>query len=299
MHIKLSFSRKVFLFLNILFLLLVAAVCLLPFINLLAISFSSKQAVIAKEVTFYPIDFTINAYSFILKGGAFARAMWVSIKRVLLGVPTNLVLIILTAYPLARTKEEFRWRNVYSWFFVVTILFSSGLIPMYMMVRYTKLVDSIWSLILPGALPVFSMLVVMNYIRGLPKELEEAAFIDGAGHFQTLWNIILPVCKPTLATVILFSFVNHWNSWFDGMIYMNTIENYPLQSYLQTVVINPEAFFRNATNMSQELSTYLNLVNARTTNAAQLFLATIPILCIYPFLQKYFTTGLVMGSVKA
>ena len=145
---------------------------------------------------------------------------------------------------------------------------------------------------------MFSMLVVMNYIRGLPKELEEAAFIDGAGHMQTLLHVVLPICKPTLATVALFSFFGHWNSWFDGMIYMNTIENYPLQSYLQTVVINPEAFFRNATNISQELATYLNHVNARTTNAAQLFLATVPILCVYPFLQKYFTTGLVMGSVK-
>lgn len=105
-------------------------------------------------------------------------------------------------------------------------------------------------------------------------------------------------CTPTLATVTLFSFVGHWNSWYDGMIYMKTVDKYPLQTYLQTIVINPEAFFRNATNVSQELGNFINLANARTTNAAQLFLATIPILCIYPFLQKYFTTGLVMGSVK-
>lgn len=298
MHIKNPLPRKLFLACNLIFLLLIASICLLPFLNLLAISFSAKQPVIAKEVMFWPVGFTTGAYSFILQGGAFAKAMWVSVKRVLLGVPVNLVLIILTAYALARSKEEFRRRSVYSWFFVITILFSSGLIPMYMMVRYTGLIDKVWALILPGALPVFSMLVVMNYIRSLPKELEEAAFIDGAGHVQTLWHVILPVCKPTLATVALFSFVGHWNSWFDGMIYMNTVDNYPLQSYLQTVVINPEAFFRNATNISQELSTYLNLVNARTTNAAQLFLATVPILCVYPFLQKYFTTGLVMGSVK-
>ena len=107
-----------------------------------------------------------------------------------------------------------------------------------------------------------------------------------------------PGCTPTLATVTLFSFVGHWNSWYDGMIYMKTVDKYPLQTYLQTIVINPEAFFRNATNVSQELGNFINLANVRTTNAAQLFLATIPILCIYPFLQKYFTTGLVMGSVK-
>ena len=162
---------------------------------------------------------------------------------------------------------------MFSWFFVVTILFSGGLIPTYMVVKYTGLMDTIWALVLPGAVQVFNMLVVMNYMRSLPKELEEAAYIDGAGHFQTLFNVILPVCTPTLATVTLFSFVGHWNSWYDGMIYMNTVDKYPLQTYLQTIVINPEAFFRNATNISAELGNFLNLVSARTTNAAQLFLA--------------------------
>ena len=221
-----------------------------------------------------------------------------SLRRVLIGVPINLALIVFTAYPLSKSRSDFRLRNMYSWFFVITILFSGGLIPTYMVVRYTGLMDKIWALILPGALPVFSMLVVMNFMRSLPKELEEAAYIDGASHFMTLFRVVLPVSTPTLATVTLFSFVAHWNSWFDGMIYMNKVENYPLQSYLQTVVINPEAFFRNMTNMSQDLAIYLGLVSARTTNAAQLFLATIPILCVYPFLQKYFTTGLVLGSVK-
>ena len=144
----------------------------------------------------------------------------------------------------------------------------------------------------------FGSVIYLAALTGIDQNLYEAAYIDGAGHFQTLFNVILPVCTPTLATVTLFSFVGHWNSWYDGMIYMNTVDKYPLQTYLQTIVINPEAFFRNATNISAELGNFLNLVSARTTNAAQLFLATIPILCVYPFLQKYFTTGLVMGSVK-
>ena len=295
---KTSMSRKVFLVFNFIFLTIVALVCVLPFINLLAISFSSKTAVSTNQVTFLPVEFNTAAYEFILNSSAFVKALWVSVQRTVLGVGLNLVLIILTAYPLSKSKQDFRARSIFSWFFVTTILFSAGLIPMYMMVQWTGIRNTIWALILPGALPVFNMLVVMNYMRSLPKELEEAAYIDGAGHFQTLLKIVLPVCKPTIATVTLFSFVGHWNSWFDGMIYMDKVDNYPLQSYLQTVVINPEAFFRNSTNVSADLANYLNLVNARTTNAAQLFLATIPILCVYPFLQKYFTTGLVMGSVK-
>lgn len=295
---KSSPSRKVFLVINYIVLTVISLTCILPFINLLAVSFSDKTAVAANAVTFWPVGFNTAAYDFILSNDQFLRALWISMQRTVLGVLVNIALIVFTAYPLSKSKQDFRLRNVFSWYFVVTILFSGGLIPTYMVVKYTGLMDTIWALILPGAVQVFNMLVVMNYMRSLPKELEEAAYIDGAGHFQTLFNVILPVCTPTLATVTLFSFVGHWNSWYDGMIYMNTVEKYPLQTYLQTIVINPEAFFRNATNISAELGNFLNLVSARTTNAAQLFLATIPILCVYPFLQKYFTTGLVMGSVK-
>ncbi len=298
MRMKNSVPRKIFLVCNTVFLILVAIVCIAPFINLLAVSFSSKIAVLSGQVTFFPVDFTTSAYEFIMHSAAFVRGLLISVERTVLGVAINLLLIIFTAYPLSKSKADFRGRNFFSWFFVLTILFNAGLIPSYMVVRNTGLMDSVWALVLPGALPVFSMLVVMNFMRSLPKELEEAAYIDGASHLQTLVRVVLPVSKPTIATVTLFAFVSHWNSWFDGMIYMNTIEKYPLQSYLQTVVINPEAFFRNTTNISGDLSRYLGLVNARTTGAAQLFLATVPILCVYPLLQKYFTTGLVMGSVK-
>lgn len=297
MH-KSSPSRKLFVVLNTIFLTATALVCILPFINQLAISFSHRGAVQANQVMFWPIGFNLGAYDFIMQGHAFMRALLVSLQRIAIGVPVNLLLIILTAYPLSKSKRQFRARNIFSWYFVVTILFSAGLIPMFMIVRFTGLLDSIWALVLPGALPVFSMLVVMNYMRSLPQELEEAAYVDGASHVRTLISVVLPVSTPTLATVTLFSFVAHWNSWFDGQIYMNRVENYPLQSYLQTMVINIEAFFRNATNISADLALLLGLINARTTAAAQMFLAMVPILLIYPFLQKYFTTGLVLGSVK-
>ena len=295
---KVSVGRRIFLIGNTIFLLIVALVCIAPFINLLAVSFSNKVAVSGGEVTFYPIGFTLMSYEFITNTSKFVQSVLVSLERTAIGVPINLLLIILTAYPLSKSRRDFRARNVFSWFFVVTILFNAGLIPSYMIVRYTGLIDRIWALILPGALPVFSMLVVMNYLRSLPKELEEAAYIDGATHVQTLIRIVLPVATPTVATVALFSFVGHWNSWFDGMIYMNKIQHYPLQTYLQTVVVNPEEFFRNNTDRSGNLVKYLALLSARTTGAAQMFLAMIPILCVYPYLQKYFTTGLVMGSVK-
>jgi len=280
-------------------LVIMALSCILPFINVLAISFSDQIPVTENRVGLWPVDFTTAAYEFILSSPAFLVATWVSIQRTVIGVAVNLLFIVLTAYPLSKTKSEFRARSFFSWFFVITILFHPGLIPTYMIVFNTGLLNSLWALILPTALPVFSMLVVMNYIRGLPKELEEAAFMDGAGHIDTLIKVILPLCKPTLATVTLFSFVHHWNSWFDGMLFMTQVENYPLQTYLRTVIIQPDAFFRNLSVVGgDQIAQLLGLINARTTSAAQLFLSMIPIMLIYPFLQKYFTTGLVLGSVK-
>lgn len=298
MEIKTSPSRKVFLILNYVFLALSGILCILPFINLLAISFSSATPVSMGEVSFWPKEFTLKSYEFIMQNTTFFKSFFVSIARVALGVTVNLLLIVLTAYPLSKSKNQFRARNIYSWFFVITILFNAGMIPTFLIVRYTGLKNTIWSMILPGALPVFSMLVVMNFLRGLPKELEEAAYLDGASHIQTLFHVILPLLKPALATVALFSIVSHWNSWFDGMLYMSRPEQQPLMTYLRTIIVNPSLFLSNSTSVSSALSEASQYINTRTIRAAQLIIAAFPMLVVYPFIQKHFTTGLVMGSVK-
>lgn len=290
-----SLGRKLFNILNYFILLLTSLLCVLPFVNLLAVSFSSSAAVSAGEVAFFPVGFNTKAYEFALEGGEFFRSMWISVQRVVLGTLVNLALIVLTAYPLSKTKDKVMGRGIYMSFFVFTMLFNGGLIPTYLIVVKTGLIDSIWSLILPGALPVFSMIILMNFLRGLPEEIEESATIDGAGPMQILLRIIMPLLKPALATVGLFSIVGHWNSWFDGIIYMNDTANYPLQSYLQTLLLSFEQIMQRASNDYNQL---LAMMNVRTGRAAQMFLGAIPILLIYPFLQKYFTTGLVMGSVK-
>lgn len=290
-----SVSRKVFMIVNYVILGLLSLTCLLPFIHLLAVSFSSSAAVASGEVSFWPVDFTLYSYEFALKGGKFFTALLVSLKRVILGVAVNLVLMILTAYPLSKTKEKLMGRNIYMVFFVITMLINGGLIPTYLVVVKMGLKNSIWSLILPGALPVYNMVILMNFMRGLPEEIEEAAMIDGAGPFRILIQVLLPVLKPALATVGLFSIVGHWNDWFSGMIYMNKPVDYPLQTYLQTLLTSFEQLMqKSGTDYTQLLS----MMNARTGRAAQLFLGAIPIMLIYPFLQKYFTKGLVIGSVK-
>jgi putative aldouronate transport system permease protein len=201
---------------------------------------------------------------------------------------------VLAAYPLSRQNSEFKARKYYIWFFVVPMLFSGGLIPTYMIVRNTGLIDSVWALVLPYLVNVFNIILMMNFFRTIPKELEEAALIDGAGNIRVLVSVILPVSTPVLATVALFFIVNHWNSWFDGLIYMNSPEKYPLQTYLQTMVISRDLM------VMESLRDLRNIpdISDRTGKAAQIFLAAFPVLIVYPFLQKYFTTGIVMGSVK-
>ncbi|GAB6928282.1 carbohydrate ABC transporter permease [Paenibacillus sp. JCM 10914] len=292
MH-KLSMGRRVFLIVNYTLLVVAALLCILPLINVLAVSFSSKAAAAAGYVKLWPVEFTLASYKYALSKPEFLDGFLVSLKRVGLGFIVNMLLTILTAYPLAKERSAFRFRHIYAWFFIVTMLFSGGLIPTYMTIKETGLLDSIWALVLPGAVPVFNVILLMNFFRNLPKEIEEAALIDGAGHWRILWRIFCPLSLPALATITLFTLVNHWNSWFDGLIFMNSPTNYPLQSYLQTVIITPDL---NAVSGNELVD--MSEVSDRTFKAAQVFLAALPVLVVYPFLQKYFMKGLVMGSVK-
>ena len=288
-----STGRKIFLPLNYILLMLLATLCIFPMLHVLALSLSSSTAVVAGQVKLWPVGFNLMSYKFALDKPEFTNAFLVSLQRITLGVPINLFMTLFIAYPLSKEKKAFRARGFFAWFFLITILFSGGLIPSYMVISRVGLIDKIWALVIPGAVPVFNVILLLNFFRGLPKELEEAAYIDGAGHIKTLMKIYLPLSKPALATIALFIIVGHWNSWFDGLIYMNSPQNYPLQSYLQTTVINIDT--RMMTERDVEL---LKMINDRTSKAAEIFIAMIPILLIYPFLQRYFTTGIVLGSVK-
>lgn len=288
-------GMKIFRVFNFIFITLVSLTCFLPLLNTLAVSFSSPGVVATGKVYFWPKEFTTMAYEFAMQNGKFLRALQVSVLRCVLGVAINLTMMVTTAYPLSKAKSRFSSRNFYMVFYVITMLFGGGLIPYYILVNRLGLMNSIWSLVLPLSVPVYNMVILMNFMRGLPQELEEAAMIDGAGQFRILFNIILPVLKPALATVGLFSFVYHWNDWFTGALFMNDPRNYPLQTYLQTLLTNFNDMLRQSGSNYYEL---LARMNEQTGRAAQLFLALIPTLIIYPFLQKYFTTGLVVGSVK-
>ncbi|BFH11903.1 carbohydrate ABC transporter permease [Paenibacillus melissococcoides] len=290
---KKSFGRRLFLGCNFVFLAVLSLLCLMPIIHILAISFSSGNAASAGKVLLWPVEFTPAAYHNVFGKPEYLCAFWITIQRVVLGTSLSIFLTILTAYPLSKETSQFRMRTLYVWVFVFTILFNGGLIPWYMTVKAVGLIDTIWALVLPGAIQVFNIILLLNFYRNLPKELEESSKIDGAGHFTTLWKIYAPLSLPALATTGLFTIVWHWNSWFDGMILMNHPDKYPLQTFLQSIIIKMDLRFLK----SQDIE-LMQKLSDRTSKAAQIFVAAFPILAIYPFLQRFFIKGIVMGSVK-
>jgi putative aldouronate transport system permease protein len=273
---------------------LTALLALLPIWHVVALSLSRSGAAVGGFVSFWPVGFSLEAYRFIVKDPQFLRAFLVSVERVFIGGGLNMLLTIMMAYPLSRHAREFPARNVYMWFLIFMLLFSGGLIPLYMLLRQLQLLDTLWSLVLPGAVPVFNVILLMNFFRALPKELEEAAIMDGAGPLRLLWSVYLPLSLPALATIALFSIVGHWNSFFDGLVYMNSPENYPLQTYIQQLVVKIDLL--NNPNATEILRA--KKIDQLTLNAAKLIVTMLPILLIYPLLQRYFIHGIVLGSVK-
>jgi putative aldouronate transport system permease protein len=283
----------VFTLCNYLLLSLLAISCLLPFVQVLSVSLSSAQAVSAGQVKLFPVQLTFASYESVFGMTDYLQAFVVSLKRIVLGVSLSMLMTVMLAYPLSKETSVFRMRTVYVWLFVFTTLFHGGLIPTYMVVKDLGLINSIWALVLPHSVPVFNVVLLLNFFRGLPKELEESAKIDGANHWTILTRIFLPLSLPALATILLFTCVGHWNSWFDGVIYMNNPKDYPLQTYLHMNVVT-----KGIEEMTPEEMERFFLVNDRTGRAAQILVAALPILLVYPFLQRYFMKGIVLGSVK-
>lgn len=267
--------------------------CIFPIWYTVAVSFSDKSAVAGGMVTWLPVDFTLSSYRKILQEQAFFTAFGVSLERVFLGGLINFVICTLMAYPLSRDPRQFRFRNTYMWFIVFTMLFSGGLIPWFVTIKSYGLLDTIWALVLPTAVPVFNVILLVNFFRSIPKDMDEAGMIDGAGPWYMLLKVYLPLSVPVLATITLFSIVGHWNSFFDGLILMNKQEHYPLQTYIQQLVVQI-----NTDNMTTEELRQMAQLSNKTLNAAKIVISMLPILIVYPFLQRFFIHGIMLGSVK-
>jgi putative aldouronate transport system permease protein len=268
-------------------------ICLLPFIHVTALSFSSAVAADKGIVGLWPRQLTLKAYEYAFSQTLFLRAFWNTVERVVLGVGIGMTLIVLTAYPLSKRKSMLPGRSFFAWFFMITMLINGGLIPTYLVVSWTKLRNTVWALVIPGAVYAFNVALLLNFFRQIPEEMEESAFLDGAGPWRILLTIYLPLSLPALATLTIFTTVGHWNEWFQGLIYLDSIRDYPLQTYLQGIIVDPSFDMADVTKVEMMLK-----ISRKTFNAAQIVIATIPIICVYPFLQKFFVRGLMVGSLK-
>ena len=277
---KKSTGMKVFTVFNYLFLAFLAVSCLLPIVNQLAISFSSSAAVAAGEVGLWPVDFTLDSYKYMADKAEYWKSLLVSVERVLLAVPMSMLVCVLAAFPLSRLDREFPARKVYIWIFVIPMLIGGGLIPSYMVVRETKLINSIWALVVPNCVNVFNVILLMNFFRSLPKELEEAAYVDGAGYWRTMIQVIMPMAKPSIVTVILFNFLAFWNEYIISM----TLLTRPEIKTLPVGLMNLMAAQKSAVQYGQM---YAGLV-----------IVMIPTLILYICVQKKLTQGMTLGGLK-
>ena len=277
-------------------LLFCGLICLVPILNTVAISFSDRTSAALGKVSFWPVNFNLSSYKAMLEERQFGQSFMVSVLRVILGGSINMVLSILMAYPLSKSPKVFKSKKFYMWFVVFTMMFNGGLVPTFMVIRQLGLMDTIWALVLPTAVPVFNVILLINFFKNITAALEEAANLDGDSPWYILWHIFVPLSKASLATIALFAVVNHWNSFFDGKLYINSLSKLPLQTYIQSLSASLDPT-QMATMSPEEIKEKMAM-SSLTFNSAKVVVSMVPILIIYPFLQKYFVTGIVMGAVK-
>lgn len=285
-----SFGSRLFNAVNTIIMALVILVTLYPFYHMAVVSLSDGNAVLSGRVGLWPVGLNFKTYEMVFKNRMVARSLLNSVVYTSVGTVINLVMTALCAYPLARPK--FSGRIFFTWVVTVTMFFSGGLIPLYLLVMQLGLRNSMWALVLPPAINVWYMFILRTNFQQIPEDIYEAAVIDGANDVQTLFRIILPLAKPVLATLLLFYAVGHWNEFFNALIFLDDRVKYPVQLVMRNIVILG-ALQGNELSPSVELA-----VTERTLKYATIMVSTLPILAVYPFVQRYFIKGVMIGAIK-
>ena len=289
MNIKPSKGYQAFRVINTIVMIVVVCITLYPFIYLIAQSFSSDTAVAAGKVTFFPVDFTTATYKYLLRDNKFFLYYGNTIIYSVVGTAISVAGTALLAYPLS--KDKLRLNKFFTPFVVFTMYFTGGLIPNYILVtQWLHLGNTIWAVVLPGAISTFNLLLMKSFFAGLPDELEEAAAIDGLGVYGGFIKIIIPLSKPILATMVLFYLVGMWNEWFGPFLYLEDDAMKPISLWVRQLV-------EGANSVEMGSTAEASSVQA-TLKSATMVLTSLPIICVYPFVQKYFVQGMTMGAVK-
>ncbi|MCA0756891.1 carbohydrate ABC transporter permease [Paenibacillus sp. N4] len=284
-------SNRLFNTINYSLLILVSVVTIVPFLYIVAVSFAAPAEVAKGGLLLFPTEFTLGAYKYIFSTDTMFKGIGISIYVTVVGTFINLVLTSLTAYPLA--KPGLRGRRLFMLMILVTMLFSGGIIPTYFVVKAFGMINTYWSLMVPTAISAFNLIVLKNFFQQIPDSLEDSAKIDGAGDLGVLFRIVLPLSMPAMATFGLFYAVGHWNTFFNAVMYINDSEKFPVQVILRQIVLLSQDQIGDTTSQ-QDPTDYL----PQTIRMASIVVATLPIVLVYPFLQKHFAKGVLLGSVK-
>lgn len=288
---KRSKGYKVFSFFNNIFMLLMLFIYLYPFIYVVALSFSSNKSVLAGQVTFYPIGFNLKAYNSLISYPGFFRSYGNTVFYTVFGTIIALIMTISFAYPLS--KRILMGRNLVMKMVIFSMFFTGGIIPNFMLINWLKIADTSLAILLPFAIGPFNLIILINFFRNIPESIEEAAIIDGMGYIGILRSIVVPISKPAIATITLYIAIFFWNDWFYGMIYLNSMKRFPVMLILRNIVMGGSIAGAAAGGGGDES----NIIYT-TLKASASILTTLPIILLYPLLQRYFITGLTIGSVK-
>lgn len=271
---------------------LFAVSTLLPFLNVISKAISEDWAVVSGQVGVWPVGFQLDTMKHIITSAEYLRSLLVSVLVTAIGTSVGLLVLAVTAYPLS--KKHVLGIKAIMLIFVFTMLFNGGMIPSYLLIKQIKLYDTIWAMILPGMINVFNLMIIKNYYEGLPDSIEESARVDGASNARILFEIVMPLSKPVYATIALFMAVYYWNNYMEPMLYINNTALRPVQLYLRDIVL---AQSDASSALGQTLGSRMN-ISPEGFRSAAIVAATVPILAIYPFVQKYFVSGITIGSVK-
>lgn len=286
-----SLGSRVFDTLNYVFLILFALLTVLPFVYILSSSFSVAEELVKGEFLLFPKKLSLLAYEYIFSTSTLPRSLLNSVYITVVGTLFNMTLTVLMAYPLARKTLRFRSKILAGVIF--TMLFSGGMIPTFIVVKNLGLINSYWALIMPGAISAFNLIVMKNFFQQIPEGLEESAKIDGCNDMMILIRIVLPLSLPAIATFSLFYAVNYWNAYFNSILYLNDSSKWPIQVLLRQIVILSNGGIGDTSQFPDTV-----IIPPKSIQMATIVVATLPILAVYPFLQRYFVKGVMLGSVK-
>jgi putative aldouronate transport system permease protein len=269
----------------------VLLLCLIPFLHIFSISLSSNRAIMSGDVTIFPIEISLEAYKKVFSDILLIKSMGFTIMLTLTYTASCMVMSVIAAYPL--TKGYLKGKKFFMLLIVITMFFSGGIIPEYILIKNLHLTNSMWSLILPLLISPFNLIILINFFQSIPSSLHESAEIDGASHFRVLWQIVVPLSLPVIATLSLFYAVNRWNGFMDSLFYITDPKMYPLQLKLYQLIMN-----NTMNDLMQLEGTQLVQFMPESLKAASVMFATVPILLVYPWLQRYFVSGIMLGAVK-